>query len=81
MFSNVSLVVQVLSVIIVITTILTLVVAVFSYVAFKVQQRRRPTVPDEVPDFFQRFGPDRLAGLSVGPGAIEEAGGARRPPL
>ncbi len=54
MFSNVSLVVQVLSVIIVITTILTLVVAVFSYVAFKVQQRRRPVESDEIPDFFVR---------------------------
>jgi biopolymer transport protein ExbB/TolQ len=59
MFSNVSTVVQVLSVIIVITTILTLIVAVFSYVAFKVQQRRRPQQSDETADFFHRFTPDR----------------------
>jgi hypothetical protein len=58
-FSNLSLVVQVLSVIIVITTILTLIVAVFAYVAFKVQQRRRPVETDEIPDFFHRFTPGR----------------------
>ena len=56
--TNLSLIVQILSVIILITTVLTLIIAVFSYVGYKVRQRRKPQAPDEIPDFFWRYSPE-----------------------
>lgn len=56
--TNLSLIVQILSVIILITTGLTLVIAVFSYVGYKIRQKRKPQELEEIPDFFWRYTPE-----------------------
>jgi hypothetical protein len=44
-----------LSAVILIATIATLVLAVFSYAAFKLRNSRRPRVSDQAPVFFHRY--------------------------
>ncbi len=57
-----------LSAVILIATIATVVLAVFSYAAFKLRNRRRPRASDEAPVFFRRFRlNDRGSDGSVGP--------------
>lgn len=48
-------VVPYLSALILIATIATVVLAIFSYAAFKLRNRRRPRSSDEKPVFFRRF--------------------------
>lgn len=47
--------VPVLSTIIFVATIATMVLAVFSYAAFKLREKRKPRESDEKPVFFHRF--------------------------
>lgn len=58
MTSLFSSIVVVLAGIVVFTLLITLIVAVFSYIGFKIRQRRKPEMEDELPDFFWRFTPD-----------------------
>jgi hypothetical protein len=44
-----------LSAVIVVATIATIILAIFSYAAFKVRNRRRPAKMEERPEFFRRF--------------------------
>jgi hypothetical protein len=44
-----------LSAVILIATIATLLLAVFSYAAFKLRNSRRPKVSDQTPVFFHRY--------------------------
>jgi hypothetical protein len=61
--------VPVLSTVIFVATIATMILAVFSYAAFKLRDSRKPKGPEEKPVFFHRF---ELPGESEDPEA--EAG-------
>jgi hypothetical protein len=46
-----------LSTVIVVATLATVILAVFSYAAFKVRDRRQPREENSAPVFFRRYGP------------------------
>ncbi len=46
-----------LSTVIVVATLATVILAVFSYAAFKVRDRRKPREENSAPVFFRRYGP------------------------
>lgn len=59
-----------LSTIILVTFIVTVVLAVGSYVAYKVRERRHPDtsrIPSDEPVFFERFFPGERAGADATP--------------
>ena len=58
MTSTWSLFVQILAVIVVMTIAITLIIAIFSYVGYKIRQRRKPVAVEEIPNFFWRYTPD-----------------------
>ena len=47
-----------LSAVILVATIATILLAILSYAAFKLRDKRKPKVSDEKPHFFNRFSPD-----------------------
>jgi len=55
--SNVSFVVQLLSLIILVTTSLTLIIAAFSYAAYKLRKRVPMSEGGEAPVYFERYEP------------------------
>ena len=67
-----------LSTIILISFIVTLILAVGSYVAYKVRDRRRPVATrygeGEGPVFFERFFPSRPAPVAGDGAGVEESG-------
>lgn len=59
-----------LSTVIVVATLATVILAVFSYAAFKVRDKRRPREDDTAPVFFRRYDP------APSPSAADEEGHA-----
>jgi hypothetical protein len=56
-----------LSAVILIATIATLLLAMFSYAAFKLRNKRRPKAADREPRFFRRYRLDAEPGSEVRP--------------
>ena len=75
--SNLSLVVQILAIIILVTTAITLVIAVFSYIGYKLRTTREPEALEGIPDFFVRYVVDSAP---AGPGALPPPANQSRPP-
>ena len=63
-----------LSTVIVVATLATVILAVFSYAAFKVRDKRRPKEEASAPVFFRRYQPD-----SPSPNSAGDADGAEEP--